>query len=257
MKLRWQTYALLVVWALIMVCPIPTGLNAEQWRYFAIFVAVISGLVFESASVGAVGLVGLVCAGLSGTITTDPVKSIRWVLAGFSEGTVWLIVGAYVLAVGYKKSGLGKRIALLLVKALGRKTLGLGYAVAFADLLLGPATPFRRLEGRLAPIFQFVVCGTRNFSAAAAHRSPIVGKRGIDLGLQRSARNGAARSGRAGDGAWQGSGSVARSGRAGISSRRGSRTGVGGCAFAVPAVALPRYVERAARTPAPMNLVFP
>lgn len=154
MKLRWQTFAPLGVWALVMVCPVPTGLNASQWTYFAIFAAVISGLVFESASVGAVGLVGLVCAGLSGTITTDPAKSIRWVLAGFSEGTVWLIVGAYVLAVGYKKSGLGKRIALLLVKALGRKTLGLGYAVAFADFLLGPATPSNtaRSAGTVYPI---------------------------------------------------------------------------------------------------------
>src|SRR5207344_1211885 len=49
---------------------------------------------------------------------------------------------------------LGKRIALLLVRALGRRTLGLGYAVTFADLILAPATPSNtaRSGGTIYPI---------------------------------------------------------------------------------------------------------
>ena len=35
-----------------------------------------------------------------------------------------------MFALGYEKTGLGQRIALMLVKAMGRKTLTLGYAVA-------------------------------------------------------------------------------------------------------------------------------
>jgi len=49
---------------------------------------------------------------------------------------VWLIVGAFVFSIGYRKSGLGRRLALMLVRGLGRHTIGLGYAVAFSDLVL-------------------------------------------------------------------------------------------------------------------------
>ena len=45
-----------------------------------------------------------------------------------------------MFAMGYEKTGLGRRIVLLLVKAMGRKTLTLGYAVATADLILAPFT---------------------------------------------------------------------------------------------------------------------
>src|SRR5712672_1704913 len=91
--------------------------------------------------VGAVGPIGLTVAGVIGYVEPDPNKSLRWMLAGFAESTVWLIVGAFVFSIGYRKSQLGRRIALVLVRRLGTNTLGLGYAVAMSDFLLAPATP--------------------------------------------------------------------------------------------------------------------
>jgi len=154
MKIEWKTIAPLVVWLVIYLLPIPEGLNANQWHYFAVFAAVITGLVLESMPVGAVGLIGLTFAAVMGYVESDPTKSLRWALSGFAESTVWLIVGAFVFAIGYRKSGLGKRIALLLVRSLGRRTLGLGYAVTFADLILAPATPSNtaRSGGTIYPI---------------------------------------------------------------------------------------------------------
>jgi len=154
MKITWRTVAPLVVWLIIYLIPTPTGLNANQWHYFAVFAAVIAGLVLESMPVGAVGLIGLTVAAVLGYVEPDPNKSLRWALSGFSESTVWLIVGAFIFAIGYRKSGLGKRIALVLVRALGKKTLGLGYAVAFSDLVLAPATPSNtaRSGGTIYPI---------------------------------------------------------------------------------------------------------
>ncbi len=154
MKIKWKTIAPLGVWLVIFVLPIPAGLNANQWHYFAVFAAVIAGLVLESMPVGAVGLIGLTFAAVMGYVESDPTKALRWALSGFSESTVWLIVGAFVFSIGYRKSGLGKRIALLLVRGLGRRTLGLGYAVTFADLMLAPATPSNtaRSGGTIYPI---------------------------------------------------------------------------------------------------------
>src|SRR6195256_1293720 len=152
--IKWKTIAPLGVWLAIYLAPIPTGLNANQWHYFAVFAAVITGLILESMPVGAVGLIGLTFAGVMGYVEPDPNKSLRWMLGGFSESTVWLIVGAFVFSIGYRKSGLGKRLGLMLVRRLGRHTLGLGYAVAFSDLVLAPATPSNtaRSGGTIYPI---------------------------------------------------------------------------------------------------------
>src|SRR5260370_7586478 len=104
--------------------------------------------------VGAVGLIGLTVAGVMGYIDADANKWLRWMVGGFSESRVGLIVGAFVFSIGYRKSGLGRRLALLLVRGLGRSTIGLGYAVAFSDLVLAPATPSNtaRSGGTIYPI---------------------------------------------------------------------------------------------------------
>ena len=154
MKITWKTVAPLLIWLALYLVPVPAGLNANQWHYFAIFAAVIAGLILESMPVGAVGIIGLTFAGISGYVEHDPNKALRWMLGGFSESTVWLIVGAFVFSIGYRKSGLGRRLALLLVRGLGRRTIGLGYAVAFSDLVLAPATPSNtvRSGGTIYPI---------------------------------------------------------------------------------------------------------
>src|SRR6266566_3765771 len=153
-KITWKTMAPLVIWLAIYLVPVPAGLNSNQWHYFGLFAAVIAGLILESMPVGAVGLIGLTVAGVMGYVEPDPNKSLRWMLGGFSESTVWLIVGAFVFSIGYRKSGLGRRLALMLVRGLGRHTIGLGYAVAFSDLVLAPATPSNtaRSGGTVYPI---------------------------------------------------------------------------------------------------------
>src|SRR5258708_613328 len=153
-KITWKTIAPLAIWLALYLVPVPSGLNANQWHYFAVFAAVIAGLILESMPVGAVGLIGLTIAGVMGYVEPDPNKSLRWMLGGFSESTVWLIVGAFVFSIGYRKSELGRRLALMLVRMLGRRTFGLGYAVAYSDLVLAPATPSTpaRSGGTIYPV---------------------------------------------------------------------------------------------------------
>jgi len=81
---------------------------------------------------------------------------LSWALSGFSNSTVWLIFGAFMFALGYEKTGLGRRIALVLVKQMGGKTLTLGYAVATADTILAPFTPSNtaRSGGTIYPVIE-------------------------------------------------------------------------------------------------------
>ena len=82
--------------------------------------------------------------------------ALNWALSGFSNSTVWLIFGAFMFAMGYEKTGLGRRIALELVKLMGRRTLTLGYAIVVADTLLAPFTPSNtaRCGGTIYPVIR-------------------------------------------------------------------------------------------------------
>ncbi|QKF60146.1 sodium:sulfate symporter family protein [Aliarcobacter lanthieri] len=80
--------------------------------------------------------------------------SINWALSGFGNSVIWLIFAAFMFALGYKKTGLGRRVSLIMVKYMGKSTLGLGYAVAFSDLVLAPFMPSNtaRSGGSVYPV---------------------------------------------------------------------------------------------------------
>jgi anion transporter len=151
---KWA--APLVVWAAFALVPHPVGLSTGAWSYLGLFAAVITALVLEPVPPGAVGLVGLVLATALGHMGSNPADAIKTALGGFSDATVWLIFGALVFATGYEKTGLGRRIALSLVRSMGKSTLGLGYAVMLADLLIAPLTPSNtgRSAGIIFPIIR-------------------------------------------------------------------------------------------------------
>jgi L-tartrate/succinate antiporter len=215
----WRAVLPILVAVVIAILPVPEGLTPNAWYYFAIFAAVIVGLVLEPVPAAAIGVFGVTAAAAlllvqsppakpagppavkPATAVTDntpktapspkvptaakdnegkvpaaappvgkpapqrpenapkplsPADAIRWALSGFSDGTVWLIFVAYMFAMGYEKSGLGRRLGLVLVKTLGKRTLGLGYAVALSDLVLSPFTPSNtaRSGGTIFPIIK-------------------------------------------------------------------------------------------------------
>ena len=152
----WKALVPVVVGAALLLLPIPEGLKPNAWYYFALFVAVIIALILEPIPAAAVGLIGVTAATVSLLVVPKPADAIKWALSGFQDGTVWLIFVAFMFALGYEKTGLGRRVALNLVRWLGKKTLGLGYAVALADLVLAPFTPSNtaRSGGTIFPVIK-------------------------------------------------------------------------------------------------------
>ncbi len=151
----------LAVW----LFPVPEGLTPGAWTYFALFVAVVVGLILEPVPSAFVGLIGMVTAvvlklGPANSGKVDAVikhgAAINWGLSGFSNSTIWLIFSAFMMAAGYEKSGLGRRISLLLVRALGKTSLGLGYAIILSETILAPFIPSNsaRSGGVLFPIIK-------------------------------------------------------------------------------------------------------
>ncbi|HKM19401.1 MAG TPA: anion permease [Aliarcobacter sp.] len=148
-KLLAPVLVALVMWFI----PAPEGLSQDAWRYFGIFLGVIIGLILEPIPAALIGFVGISIIAVLGLIG-NPNESIKWALSGFSNTTIWLIFAAFMFAAGYKKTGLGRRISLLMVKYMGKSTLGLGYAVAFSDLVLAPFMPSNtaRSGGTIYPV---------------------------------------------------------------------------------------------------------
>lgn len=50
-------------------------------------------------------------------------------------------VCVYVCVQAFEKTGLGERVANMLVSAVGHSTLGLAYSLAIAETLVSPAMP--------------------------------------------------------------------------------------------------------------------
>jgi L-tartrate/succinate antiporter len=154
--LPWKWAVPLAVALLITALPVPAGLTPNAMRYFALFGAVIAGLVVEPIPAPAVGFVGMAVAAAARLVFVDSEASLKWAISGFANGTVWLVFAAFMFALGYEKTGLGRRIALKLVKALGSKTLGLGYAIMLAEVVLAPFTPSNtaRSAGTIFPVIR-------------------------------------------------------------------------------------------------------
>jgi len=147
-----------LIGGVILLVPTPAGLTVNAWRFFALFLATITGVITEPIPGAAVGMLGVSVAAVLGLVRPAGAPAAAWALSGFANATVWLVFAAYMFAFGYSRTGLGKRIALLLIRAMGRRTLGLGYAVTFADLALAPVTPSAtaRSGGTIYPIVRSI-----------------------------------------------------------------------------------------------------
>ena len=121
--------------------PVPAGLKPQAWHMFAIFVATIIGFILHPIPIGGVALIAV---GLSGFLKVlKPAEA----LSGFGNATIWLIVGAYMFAKGFIKTGLGRRIAYVIMSKIATSSLKLGYSLAITDFIISPATPSNTARG--------------------------------------------------------------------------------------------------------------
>lgn len=136
--------------AVIWFLPHPDAITPIAWHLFAVFAATIAGFILQPLPIGAVAFVGVSVAALLGVV------SVKVAISGYGNSTIWLIVCAFLLARAFIKSGLGSRIAYLIIKAIGKSSLTLGYAITLSDFVISPATPSStaRAGGIIYPIIR-------------------------------------------------------------------------------------------------------
>ncbi|MFC0228320.1 DASS family sodium-coupled anion symporter [Serratia aquatilis] len=133
----------------------PDGLNLPAWHSAIIFVATIVCIVVNVLPIGAIGIISITVFALTYAAgATTASEAIQTALSDLNSSLIWLIVVAFMIARGFIKTGLGRRIALQMIRILGKRTLGLAYGLALADLILSPAMPSNtaRCGGVIYPI---------------------------------------------------------------------------------------------------------
>ena len=143
--LKWCP-VILVGLAIVMIPP-PAGITPQGWRLLAIFAATIVGSIFQPVPGAAVVMLGVSAAALTGALP------IAEALGGYADPIVWMVLAAFFISRGMVNTGLGRRVAFLFIRTLGKRSLGLGYALVCTDMLLGHGDSFERRP-----------CGRRSFS---------------------------------------------------------------------------------------------
>ena len=136
----------------IAVIPPPDGVTREAWTLLAIFVATVVGSIVQPMSGSAMVLLGVIATAVFGAL------KIERSLSGYADKYVWLVLAAFFISRAMIKTGLGHRIALILIRLIGRKTLGLGYSLVFTDFILASFVPSTgaRSGGIILPIARSV-----------------------------------------------------------------------------------------------------
>jgi DASS family divalent anion:Na+ symporter len=121
--------------------PVPEGLTQKAWHLFAIFGSAIFSVIVTAFPLLTSATIALAASVLTGTVA--PAKAF----GGFANGSVLLVVIAFLVARGVVKSGLGRRLSYMVVSIFGRSTLGLAYSIFLTDAVIAPAFPSNTARG--------------------------------------------------------------------------------------------------------------
>lgn len=132
---------------LLLLAPCPPGLAPKAWTLVAIFLTTIVAIILKVMPIGVMAMMAIVIVSLSQVTSTSSKGAIADALASFSNPLIWLIVVAILISRGLKKTGLGRRIGLMFIAMLGRRTMGIGYGLAICELVLAPFTPSNTARG--------------------------------------------------------------------------------------------------------------
>ena len=127
--------AIVVAAAGMWFVPPPAGLSVAAWRLFALFAAAIASVVLNAFPILTASVLAVAAAVLTSLLPAEKAYS------GFANGTILLIVLAFLVARSVIKCGLGTRIGHVMVSLFGRSALGLSYSIFLVDGLIAPAFP--------------------------------------------------------------------------------------------------------------------
>ena len=137
---------------IVFAIPRPELLKPEAWRLFGLFAATVAGLILQPIPGGALVFIAVALSTVLGGL------SVTQALAGYSDSTVWLVMAAFFISRALINTGLARRIALFFVRAFGKSSLGICYALSLSDMILATIIPSNaaRSGGVIMPIVRSI-----------------------------------------------------------------------------------------------------
>jgi len=131
----------IIIGMLIWFSPVPETVKPDAWHLLAVFTATIAAFILQPVAIGTASIIGLTTVVITGVLKPGQA------LEGFSNTVIWLIVAAFMFAKGFIKTGLGRRIAYVLMSKFGDSTLKLAYTMGATDFIVAPFTPSNTARG--------------------------------------------------------------------------------------------------------------
>ena len=155
----WKFLVPVAIGVVLWFLPPPDGLPLKAWQMFAVFVATIAGIITAPLPMSVVAIIGATVAALAGVVSFDDVvKSTGPTSSGSS---CWRSSSRTASC----QQGLGRRIALLFMRLLGKRTIGLGYGLGITELIVAPAMP--SITARAGGVMLPITAQSRKSSAAS------------------------------------------------------------------------------------------
>ncbi len=131
----------------------PDALTEAGYHVLVVFIVVLVSFFLRPYPMGLMVMMGLLVLSITHSI------HFKETLEGFSHPVVWLVIAAFMLARCIIDSGLGKRIALLIIHRLASSETKVAYGICLSELILGPlvASNTARGGGVLSPIVSNMV----------------------------------------------------------------------------------------------------
>ena len=134
----------LIIWFVI---PVPEGVKPNAWHMLALFIGTIVAIIGKAMPIGALSILAIALVAVTGVTSDKPADALKDAMSSFSNSLIWLIAIAVIISYGLTKTGLGSRIGYYFISIFGKKTLGIGYALAIAETVLAPITPSNTARG--------------------------------------------------------------------------------------------------------------
>jgi DASS family divalent anion:Na+ symporter len=167
-RTRLSQIATVVLALGLWLAPAPEGLGLPAWRLFAVFVSAIFSVVAGALPILTASVMAVAVAVLSGILPAADAY------AGFGNGTILLIVVAFLVASAMVKCGLGVRAGHWIVAKFGRSTLGLSYSIFLLDGVIAPAFPSNTARSGVLYPLAFSLANAAG-ADPKAHRRPRLG----------------------------------------------------------------------------------
>lgn len=145
----------------------PSELTVQTWRLFTVFAAAIFAVVAGALPILTASVLALAASVLTGLLRPDDAY------AGFANGTILLIVVAFLIAGAVVKSGLSTRAGYWMVSWFGRSTLGLSYSIFLLDAVIAPAFPSNTARSGVLYPLAYSLAGTAGATPDGSQRRKV------------------------------------------------------------------------------------